>query len=129
MDSGGSSCSDTAEVSRSSLRWCHRLGIEVTIVDADANLTFASVPDAVDDARLRRAQVLAADNELGVVIARELLDVRLAGQARIVRNRFDNQEGANTIQELRNSLRSTTSLKQGSDPRLPASTTRRSKGD
>jgi CRISPR-associated endonuclease Cas1 len=95
----------SGSISIESLRWCHRLGIEVAIVDPDANLTFGSVPDAVDDARLRRAQVCAAESELGVVIARELLDARLGGQARIARRRFGDDASADAIDELRSALR------------------------
>jgi CRISPR-associated endonuclease Cas1 len=100
----------SGRISIDSLRWCHRLGIEIAIVDPDANVIFASVLNVSDDARLRRAQVLAADNDLGLMIARELIAVRIAGQSRILRRRFGDAASADAIEELGSALAEVSSI-------------------
>src|SRR5262249_12190553 len=61
------------------IRWLTDLGIPYQQIDRDGRVLLVSIPTA-DDARLRRAQALAADNETGLEVARMLLREKLSGQ-------------------------------------------------
>jgi CRISPR-associated protein Cas1 len=94
----------TGHVTLEALAWCCRLGIEIAIIDTDATIQFASAPRGTDDARLRRAQAAAYNTELGLDIARQLLTAKLAGQASLLRNRFDACDAADIVDDLRDAL-------------------------
>jgi CRISPR-associated endonuclease Cas1 len=68
-------------ISFEALRWLHDVGVAVVQIDADGNVLVASAPLGYDDARLRRAQALAAFTDVGLAITRGLLGDKLAGQA------------------------------------------------
>lgn len=72
-------------ISFEALRWLHDIGAAFVQLDADGEIIVASGPSGLDDARLRRAQALAAINGTGVAIARDLLRSKLAGQAAVLR--------------------------------------------
>jgi CRISPR-associated endonuclease Cas1 len=61
------------------IRWLIDLGIPYQHIDRDGRVLLVSVPTA-DDARLRRAQALAAASTTGLDVARVLLREKLAGQ-------------------------------------------------
>jgi CRISPR-associated endonuclease Cas1 len=62
------------------VNWCHDQGIMVTMLDSYGNLIATLAPEALTDAKLRRTQYLAERTGQDVVIARELLRRKLAGQ-------------------------------------------------
>jgi CRISPR-associated endonuclease Cas1 len=66
-------------VSLESLRWLNDLGIAFVQIDKDGRLVAISSAGSAD-ARLRRAQALAAGSESGVEITRTILGEKLAGQ-------------------------------------------------
>jgi CRISPR-associated endonuclease Cas1 len=68
-------------ISFEALRWLHDVDAAFIQIDADATLIAASAPAGLDDARLRRAQVLASLTGTGTAIVRELLRQKLHGQA------------------------------------------------
>jgi CRISPR-associated endonuclease Cas1 len=65
------------------VRWLNRLGIQLIHLDRDGTL-LASSAVAAGDARLRRQQALAAGSPLGVEVARSLMELKLAGQRRVL---------------------------------------------
>ncbi len=66
-------------ISLEALRWLNDLGVAFVQIDKDGRLvTISSAGSA--DARLRRAQALAAGSESGVEITRTILGEKLAGQ-------------------------------------------------
>jgi CRISPR-associated endonuclease Cas1 len=65
------------------LAWLRDLGIEVIQLDGDGRLVLCSTGLGYDDARLRRAQALAALREDGVELARWILTRKVEGQARV----------------------------------------------
>ncbi len=72
-------------VSLDALRWLHDIGAVFVQLDADGQVIVASGPSGLDDARLRRAQALAATNGVGPTIARDLLQAKLVGQRDVLR--------------------------------------------
>ncbi len=95
----------TGYVSLDALAWCDRLNISITVLDSnDAHPCFGSFPRRTDDARLRRAQARAAAAPVGLAIARDLLGVKLAGQAALLRDRLQYFEAANAVEDLAEAL-------------------------
>ena len=74
----------TGSVSLAALRWLADQGIPLLALDRESRLLCVSVPPATSDARLRRAQALAATNEAGLEIARYLLCEKLRGQREVL---------------------------------------------
>jgi CRISPR associated protein Cas1 len=70
-------------VTLEALRWL--VGIKAAFVqlDRDGNLITISAPERLSEVRLRRAQVLAAENDQGRRAVAELLKTKLARQAAI----------------------------------------------
>jgi CRISPR-associated endonuclease Cas1 len=66
-------------VSLEALRWLNDLGIGFVQIDKDGRLVTISAAGSAD-ARLRRAQALAAGSEIGVEITRTILGEKLGGQ-------------------------------------------------
>src|ERR1700693_1591405 len=70
------------------LRWLRDTGVAFSQVDWDGGVVIASGPRGPDRPALRRAQVLICSGvmpETAVAIAREILCVKLAGEAEVVR--------------------------------------------
>jgi CRISPR-associated endonuclease Cas1 len=67
-------------VSLAALGWLADLGVAVVCLDRDGRTLAVSGQPGRDEPRLRRAQALAADNEVGIGIARSLLTRKLTGQ-------------------------------------------------
>jgi len=90
----------TGAVTLDVLDWCRRLNVSLLVLGADGVPVFASVPNSNDDARLRRVQAAAADDAVGIHIARSLLARKLTGQAALLANRFADMGTAETIGRL-----------------------------
>jgi CRISPR-associated protein Cas1 len=71
-------------ISFEALRWLRDVGAAVVQIDVDGNVIVASAPQGSDDARLRRAQALAAYTGIGLAITRGLLHDKLHGQAQVL---------------------------------------------
>ncbi len=104
----------TGTISFDALRWIDDIGASFAQIDADGKVLASSGPLGLDDARLRRAQALAATNGIGIAIARDLLRTKLAGQQTVLtklpntqdaRDRIDQMvialDGTNTAEQLR----------------------------
>lgn len=74
----------TGAVTFEALRWLRDVGCSFAQIDADGEVIAAFGPPGVDNARLRRAQAVAAYNGVGVAVARDLLRQKLAGQAAVL---------------------------------------------
>jgi CRISPR-associated endonuclease Cas1 len=101
-------------VSLEALQLCRDLGIAVVVLARDGTPSVSTVGYGVEDARLRRAQVTAADTDVGVGIVRRLLVAKLAGHGAIARDVLGHDraaeiiagfvadmEGAETVEALR----------------------------
>jgi len=73
----------TGFVTLEALRWLDDIGAAFVQIDADGKVIASSAPARHHDARLRRAQVLAADATSGRTIMVELLRTKLERQAQI----------------------------------------------
>ena len=87
-------------VSLEALRWLHDIGASFIQIDADGQLINCAGPAGLNDARLRRAQALAAETGngtdsgpgtrtgtragIGFGIARDLIRQKLTGQLRVL---------------------------------------------
>ncbi len=89
----------------SALKWLADVGVSFTVLNRNGKLLFASGPTAPNDARLRRFQALALGNGVGLEICRKLIDAKLEGQERLVRERFHDSIAAQEIAELRDKLK------------------------
>jgi CRISPR-associated endonuclease Cas1 len=101
--------------SLAALGWLADLGIGLVCLDRDGRTLAVSGQFGLDDARLRRAQALSAEQPVGVQIARWLLSRKLLGQRAVVRELPDETgateaaigagllelERAETIEQLR----------------------------
>jgi CRISPR-associated endonuclease Cas1 len=70
------------------LRWCQGLGISVLVLGPAGVPVLQNTPRTTDDARLRRVQARAPEEPVGLGVARYLLSAKVAGQARLVEQRF-----------------------------------------
>jgi CRISPR-associated endonuclease Cas1 len=71
-------------VSLEALHWLHDIGAAFVQIDLDGEVIATDVPAGLDDARLRRAQALAASNGVGLALTRELLRDKLTGQLAVL---------------------------------------------
>jgi CRISPR-associated endonuclease Cas1 len=71
----------TGSVTIEALRWMSDVGVGFTAIDADGRELVASAGMGRGDPRLRRAQAMAIDSELGDSIARRLIAEKIAAQA------------------------------------------------
>ena len=78
----------TGFVTLEALRWIRDVGAAFVQIDRDGNLIAASAPERLHESKLRRAQVLAAENEAGRKATIELLRAKLEAQADLVERRL-----------------------------------------
>ena len=72
----------TGAITLEAIRWLADVGTSYLQIDQDGRVLAAFGPPGVDQPALRRAQALAATNETGVAITRELLRRKIVGQRR-----------------------------------------------
>jgi CRISPR-associated endonuclease Cas1 len=70
-------------VSLAAFGWLADLGVGVICLDRDGRTLAVSGQPGRDEPKLRRAQALAADNEIGSAIAKSLLISKLTGQLQV----------------------------------------------
>jgi CRISPR-associated endonuclease Cas1 len=88
-------------VSLAGLRWLADQGASFVMLDRDGSVLVTTGPVRSSDARLRRAQALAADNGTGLKIVRDLISQKLFGQEQVVRERLRDAGIADAIARLR----------------------------
>jgi CRISPR-associated protein Cas1 len=91
-------------VSLAALRWLADQKAAFIMLERDGSVLIATGPVAASDARLRRAQTCAEQSGAALVIARELIAAKIAGQEQIVRERFRDVRAADAMTELRAEL-------------------------
>ena len=82
-------------VTLEALRWLADQGAAFVMLDRNGKVLCVTGPVRSSDARLRRAQALAGRSGIGIEIARELIDKKLAGQEQVARQNCS-QMGAPT---------------------------------
>jgi len=86
-------------LSTEALAWCRAQGSAVVVLHGGGVL-LAGSPPGRDDARLRRAQALAAGTPVGLSVVVHLLTMKLAGQAKVLREIFGATAVAETVDDL-----------------------------
>jgi CRISPR-associated endonuclease Cas1 len=95
------------------LRWCRDVDIAVVVIDPfKPSVTGLASPRTHHDARLRRAQALTLDTDLQLHLVKQLLDVKLAGQERIARERFGDATAVDAIEQARAELAGVTEVRR-----------------
>src|SRR6516225_7315884 len=91
-------------VSLAALRWLADQGAAFVMLDRLGKVLATTGPVYPSDARLRRAQSLAGQSEIGMEIARELISQKLVGQQRVALKYFQSSTAAFAIVAARNRL-------------------------
>jgi CRISPR-associated endonuclease Cas1 len=97
-------------VSLAALRWLADQDAAFVMLDRDGSVLATTGPVRPSDAKLRRAQAMAAQSGTGLEIARELISRKLAGQEQVARAKLHNPTTADAIAEFRSALPNTTRL-------------------
>jgi len=84
-------------VTLDALRWCADLGVSLVTIDP-AGRVLATNGSGLDDARLRRAQGAACGTAVGLDLACTLLTEKIAGQARVLRQMFGDDDTARDLE-------------------------------
>jgi CRISPR/Cas system-associated endonuclease Cas1 len=83
------------------LKWLAEVGVSFVMLDRMGKVLFVTGPTASSEARLRRAQALALGNGVGLEICRRLIDAKLEGQERVIRERLNDPATADVIAKFR----------------------------
>ena len=86
------------------LRWLTDQDVAFVMLERNGKVLCVTGPVRPSDARLRRAQALAGHSTVGLQIARELIDRKLAGQEHVVRNKLLAEDSADVISRYRAEL-------------------------
>ncbi len=86
------------------LRWLADQKAAFVMLERDGAVLLTTGPVYPSDARLRRAQALAHHSGASLLIARELIDKKLAGQERVARYKLLATQTADTISRYRAEL-------------------------
>src|SRR3989454_6479435 len=97
-------------ISLAALRWLSDQNAAFVMLERNGKVLATTGPVRPSDAKLRRAQALAAQSEAGLRIARELISRKLAGQEQVARASLRDSLTADAIVRLRSALPNTTSL-------------------
>jgi CRISPR-associated endonuclease Cas1 len=97
-------------ISLSALRWVSDQDVAFTMLERSGKVLAVTGPVRPSDAKLRRAQALALRNGVGLEISRHLIDAKLAGQERVVRERLNDPATSAAIAEFRNNLQTADSV-------------------
>ena len=96
--------SDDGYVSLSALTWLSDVGSSFILLDRRGRVRLVTGPTASSDSKLRRAQVLAVSNGVGLEICRTLVHAKLEGQERLVRERLNDPVTADAVEKFRDRL-------------------------
>ena len=91
-------------VSLAALRWLADQDAAFVMLDRDGSVLATTGPVRPSDARLRRVQALAHQSGAALRIARELIALKLAAQAKLARDTLNNSVAAQAITRVRESI-------------------------
>ena len=84
-------------ITLSALEWLAAQGASFLMIERNGKVQCVTGPTAPSDARLRRSQSLALGNGVGTEICRTLIDAKLEGQERLVREYLPDSPAAKEI--------------------------------
>ena len=102
--------SDDGFITLSALKWLSDVGASFLMLNRNGKVLLVTGPAAPSDVRLRRAQALALGNGVGLEICRRLIDAKLEGQERVIRERLNDSATADAIAKFRDRLAGTDSI-------------------
>src|SRR5205807_6176719 len=91
-------------ISLAALRWLADQDAAFVMLERDGKVLVTTGPVRPSDAKLRRAQSLAQQSRVDVIVARELIHQKLAGQERVARDQLRNESVADEIADCRLAL-------------------------
>jgi CRISPR-associated endonuclease Cas1 len=91
-------------ISLAALRWLSDQDVALSMLERNGKVLAVTGPVRSSDAKLRRAQALAFNSEVGLTIARELIFRKLAGQEQVAREVLRNSTAADEIARVSSSL-------------------------
>jgi len=91
-------------ISLAVLRWLADQDASFVMLERGGSVLVTTSPVRSSDARLRRAQALADSSGAALLIARELISQKLAGQERVARNRLRDTTTADAIARFRSAV-------------------------
>src|ERR1035438_4348983 len=97
-------------VSLAALRWLENQGAAFVMLERNGKVLCVTGPVGSSDSKLRRAQALAVTNGVGLEICRRLIDAKLQGQERVLRERLNCPSTADLVARFRNKLGSAESF-------------------
>jgi CRISPR-associated endonuclease Cas1 len=100
----------TGHITLEAIRWCHDTGIALIGLDSNGTLVLTAGTTGRNDARLRRAQAAAANNPVGLDIARGLLGAKIDSQAAVASTLLDAPHIADLIAETAERLKQSIDL-------------------
>jgi CRISPR-associated endonuclease Cas1 len=98
------------QISLTALRWLRDQDVAFSFLERNGKVLCVTGPVGSSDAKLRRAQAFAISDGVGLEICRRLIDAKLQGQQRVLRERLDCPEAADVITRFRNKLDSVESF-------------------
>lgn len=97
-------------ISFAAFRWLADQNAAFVMLERDGSVLATTGPVQPSDARLRRAQSLAGRSDTALEIARELIDQKLAGQQKLVRDAFGDSKSEQRIASTRTGLKNVTTI-------------------
>lgn len=97
-------------VSLAALQWLADQKIALSMLERDGVVLCSIGPIAASDTRLRRAQACLSHSPSAVLIVRELIRQKIAGQESVVRNKLNKTSAAHVIARFRNQLMTADSI-------------------
>jgi CRISPR-associated endonuclease Cas1 len=96
---------DDGTISLAALRWLADQDASFVMLERNGKVQCVTGPVRPSEAKLRRSQALAAGNGVGLEIARTLIDAKLSGEERVLREQL-NSPAADVISGFRQKLAS-----------------------
>jgi len=97
-------------VSLAALKWLEGQDTSFVLLERNGKVQCVTGPVRPSEARLRRSQALAAGNGIGLEIARTLIDAKLKGEERVLRESLNSPVSADLISGFRQKLASADSF-------------------
>ena len=98
------------QITLAALKWLRDQDVTLTFLERSGRVLSVVGPGGSSDAKLRRAQALAISNGVGLEISRRLIDAKMQGQERVLREHLNCQQTANVVARFRNNLDSVESF-------------------
>ena len=102
--------SENGFVTLSAMKWLESKGAAFVLLDRNGKVLNVCGPVSPSDARLKRSQALAHHNGKALEISRELIQAKLEGQERVVREQLREPAASELIARLRERLADAESL-------------------